>query len=63
MNKCPKCDASFSEVTVASIPSKGLFRANCITFNCPHCNASLGVAIHPKHLIDETIKAVEKRIR
>jgi uncharacterized protein with PIN domain len=61
VSKCPKCENSFVHVNIKEIKGKiGGKQWNCISYNCPHCETSLGIQMDPIALMTDTVTRIKR---
>ena len=64
MNKCPHCNQAFTRVNIGNLPAANLTGSwHAVSYNCPHCHASLGVEIDPIALRTDTVNMVIAELR
>lgn len=62
MNKCPKCEAQITKLTITVVPGETKNRSGfeCILYSCPSCGSVLSAGIDPVLLANQIITAIKK---
>jgi hypothetical protein len=64
LNKCPKCEKSFTQVSLTGVNVNATQRVwNGVSYNCPYCQTSLGVSIDPIAIKADIVADLLKALR